>query len=236
MGEREQERLESVYESRSYDSDPAYRDTEPSYLQRVQGLERQILGALSVAGFDRDLASLEILDYGCGNGLWMGRWLAWGANYRRLHGVDIRPSAIDYARTVIPAVDFQSFDGSTLPFADDSFDVVSLNLVFSSILSARIRRACAVEIQRVTRPGGLILWYDFVIDNPKNPDVRGISAKRARNLWAPLRPIAERHLTLAPPLARRVAPRSAFAAAAIESLLPPVRTHYFAAFQKPAIT
>lgn len=233
MGEREQERLESVYGSRAYDSDPAYRDTEPSYLQRVQGLERQILRALSVAGTSRDLTSLEVLDYGCGNGLWMGRWLAWGADYRRLHGVDIRESAIDCARTRIPGVDFQSFDGSTLPYDDASIDLVSINLVFSSILSASVRRSCALDIQRVTKPGGLVLWYDFVVDNPKNPDVRGISASRARNIWAPFEPILQRHLTLAPPIARRVAPRSAFAATALESLVPPIRTHYFAAFQRP---
>ena len=27
-------------------------------------------------------------------------------------------------------------------------------------------------------PGGGVLWYDFTVNNPRNPDVRGVPMKR----------------------------------------------------------
>jgi hypothetical protein len=32
----------------------------------------------------------------------------------------------------------------------------------------------------LTKPGGQVLWYDFVYDNPRNPDVRGVPLARIR--------------------------------------------------------
>ena len=107
-GNGEQDRLEGIYESRAYDPTPTTRH-QLSYLQRVQSLERQVLDALSVAGLSSTIGSCEVPRLRLRKRpMWMGRWLA-GADYRRLHGVDIRESAIDHARTRVPGVDFRSF-------------------------------------------------------------------------------------------------------------------------------
>jgi len=53
------------------------------------------------------------------------------------------------------------------------------------------------------RPGGGVLWYDFTVNNPRNPDVRGVPIRRVRALFPQGRMQAQR-VTLAPPIARAV--------------------------------
>ena len=48
-----------------------------------------------------------------------------------------------------------------------------------------------------------MLWYDFTVDNPRNPDVRGVPLARLRALF-PQGRMRYRRVTLAPPLARAV--------------------------------
>jgi hypothetical protein len=70
-------------------------------------------------------------------------------------------------------------------------------------------------------PGGGVLIYDFVVDNPRNPDVQGVPLAEVRRLFPHAR-ITSRRLTLAPPLARHL-PAPLLAPAAM--LLPFARTH-----------
>ncbi|HVO75576.1 MAG TPA: hypothetical protein VMT35_16215, partial [Ignavibacteriaceae bacterium] len=53
------------------------------------------------------------------------------------------------------------------------------------------------------KPGGGILWYDFIFNNPQNSDVMGMPFKRVRELF-PEGEITKWKLTLAPPLGRMV--------------------------------
>jgi len=53
------------------------------------------------------------------------------------------------------------------------------------------------------RIGRGMLWYDFVYDNPRNPDIRGVQLQQVKALF----PNAKIHhwcLTLAPPISRLV--------------------------------
>ena len=58
-----------------------------------------------------------------------------------------------------------------LDFRTDSFDFVFQSTVFTSILDSEVRKEVAGEMLRVLKPGGVILWYDFHVNNPRNPDV-----------------------------------------------------------------
>jgi hypothetical protein len=70
---------------------------------------------------------------------------------------------------------------------------------------------------RVLAAGGAILWYDFFVDNPANPNVRGVRRREVEALFPGCR--AElRRATLAPPLARRVVPVSWTLGTVLESL------------------
>jgi hypothetical protein len=75
----------------------------------------------------------------------------------------------------------------------------------------------------VARPGGGVLWYDFTVDNPRNPDVRGMPPARIRALFPEAR-LESRRVTLAPPLARAVC-RLHPGLYTLCNALPPLRTH-----------
>jgi hypothetical protein len=89
------------------------------------------------------------------------------------------------------------------PIAEASQDVVMQATVFSSILDDAVQARMAAAMWRWLRPGGAVLWYDFTMDNPRNPDVRGMPLARVRALFPEAHVDAQR-ITLAPPLARRV--------------------------------
>ena len=46
--------------------------------------------------------------------------------------------------------------------------------VFPSILDDSFQQKLADRMWALTKPGGGILWYDFIYNNPRNPDVRGV--------------------------------------------------------------
>jgi ubiquinone/menaquinone biosynthesis C-methylase UbiE len=81
-----------------------------------------------------------------------------------LHGIDLLPERLRCAKETSPEnITFINSDASYLPYTSDGFDIVSQFTVFSSIFKPDYRRAIASEINRVLRPGGLLLWYDMRI-------------------------------------------------------------------------
>ena len=91
-------------------------------------------------------------------------------------------------------------------------------------------RRMAEEIERVLAPGGVLLWYDFAFNNPRNPHVRKVTAGELRTLFPNLQGrIAS--VTLAPPIARAVAGVSWRLAMAL-SRVPWLQTHFLAVLRK----
>jgi len=118
-----------------------------------------------------------------------------------------------------------------MPWEDACFQLVIASTVFSSILDARVRELLAREIVRVLTSGGVLLWYDFAFNNPRNPHVRRVSRDEIRMLFPDLAgPIQS--VTLAPPLARAIAPRSWIVATVLQAM-PLLRTHLLAVLEKP---
>ena len=220
-------RINSVYDRRGYDVDPEYSDTNPIYLHRLQSVERATLSSLAAVGLENRLPEISILDYGCGNARWFGRWIAWGAMPDNLTGVDLRAKAIELARIRFPQCNFQVMRAGFVPYANDSFDVVVLNLVFSSILDEKLRHTAAAEIVRVLKPEGIVLWCDFTVNNPKNPNVKKVNKHDIQSLFPDLKTVVMKRIILAPPLARRLVPISWLVAEIAESCFPFLRTHIF---------
>jgi SAM-dependent methyltransferase len=112
--------------------------------------------------------------------------------------------------------DLREGDAARLPWNDGSFDLVLQSTVFSSILDRNVQAAVAREMRRVLAPGGLILSYDLAVGNPRNLRVRGVRSPRLAELF-PGCEIHARRVTLAPPIARRLAPRAWLAAEVLEA-------------------
>jgi SAM-dependent methyltransferase len=221
---REEERIREAYARRT-DRD-LYSPLRPGQLFMLQEQERWLAKVLADRP-ERPVEELRILDVGCAGGYWLRRLQELGARPAHLTGVDLLKGRLHHARSLsAPAIGLAGASATDLPFSSGTFDVVMQYTVFSSILDQSVRRRVAAELLRVLRPGGRILWYDFRVDNPRNPDVRGLSAAAIRQLF-PLCRIQFHSVTPAPPLVRAAAQRS-WLLTAILSRIPFLRTHWFA--------
>ena len=223
-------RIVTEYERRSRDLPPDYYClTRSVNLYFQTHAARALASALDQAGL-LPLRTKQIADIGCGQGNWLLEFLQWEAEPSNLHGIDLSQPRIETARRRIPAADLQFGEASRLPWPDESFDIVSQFTVFSSVLDEDMRVSMASEMRRVVRANGVIVWYDFRVDNPRNRHVKGIGRHELRRLFPQCR-IAFRSLTLAPPIARLVVPRSWLAGSFLETL-PFLRTHLLAIIRK----
>ena len=131
---------------------------------------------------------------------------------------------------ILPDADLRVGDAGCLPWADQSFDIVFQFTVFSSVLDADLKKKIAGEMKRVLKPDGIILWYDFFVNNPWNPHVRGISSSEIKSLFLE-RQIDFQRITLAPPLSKLLAPFSIPLCAMLEKIKL-FNTHYLAVIKK----
>lgn len=210
--------------------DARYRPDAPAMALERADRRRTAERLLSAAGRlpDGRTACLEV---GCGAGGWAHELLAWGVAPPNLHGIDLSAQRIDTARLAVPQADLRVGDAAHLPWADGAFELVVASTLFTSILDEVVRRRAAAEIVRVLAPGGALLWYDFAVDNPRNPHVRRVTQADLAALFPSLGGEVAR-VTLAPPIARLVAPFSLRAARAL-GRLPFLRTHLLAVLVKP---
>ncbi|HEX9036778.1 MAG TPA: class I SAM-dependent methyltransferase [Ktedonobacterales bacterium] len=217
---RELDRIRDEYSARAARGASAgqYGLFDEAALAHTQSVERAVLGLLKRRGMTR-LSEAVVLDVGCGSGLELRRFLDYGARPENLYGVDLLPKRIDAARAQHPGIQWSVGSAHQLPFEDERFDIVMCFTVLSSILDATARDAVAAEMRRVRKQTGVIICHDFVYSNPRNPAVRGVSVSEMRRLFHwPGAQTCSRRVTLAPPLARRVAPRMEWLASALERL------------------
>jgi ubiquinone/menaquinone biosynthesis C-methylase UbiE len=227
-GAAEAARIVNAYARRI--KDDLYSLFDAAQLLSIQERERQTLSLLRQHGW-ADLLDKRILDLGCGSGTWIRDLVRWGAQPENLNGIDLLPGRIADARRLCPAgAHITCRNASELPYEDASFDLIIQSTVFSSILDPVVKQQVAKELMRVLKPGGLVLWYDFFVDNPKNPDVKGVRKKEIRQLLPGLSINAER-ITLLPPLARRIAMRSSLLYRCLSGLKI-LNTHYLAMLRK----
>lgn len=176
------------------------------------------------------LAQRSLLEVGCGSGGNLQDLLRLGAEPTRLAGLELLPERAAAARAVLPQV-VRIVEGDALAadIAPQSQHAVLAFTVFSSLLDDAFQQRLAEAMWRWVAPGGGVLWYDFAVDNPRNPDVRGVPLSRVKALFPEAR-FAVKRVTLAPPIARRL-PAALIGAAS--ACLWPLRTHRLVWAVKP---
>lgn len=206
--------------------DGRYDPLAPDVMLARQERERA-LARLLQRHLRRPLYELDVLEVGCGSGDNLLELLRLGADPARLVGSELLPARADRARRRLPAAAAVHVgDAMALPFAPASFDLVVQYTVFTSLLDDAFQQRLAMCMWQWLRPGGAVLWYDFTVDNPRNPDVRGVPLRRVRELFPQAR-IDARSVTLAPPLARAVCALHP-SLYSLCNLLPLLRTHVLA--------
>jgi len=199
--EREAAELAERYARRG---DPGrYSMLRADVWQTLQERQRAMLGLFAQTGLD-DLSRLHLLEVGCGAGGNLLELLRLGFAPDKLSGVELLPERLALARAVLPeALVLHGGDALDAAVADRSLDIVFVSTVFSSLLDDAYQQRLADAMWAWLKPGGAVLWYDFTVNNPRNPDVRGVPLARVRELF-PLGRLRHRRVTLAPPLARAV--------------------------------
>jgi ubiquinone/menaquinone biosynthesis C-methylase UbiE len=228
----ERARIEAEYVRRDKDGDKdLYAAWQPAPIFMHTGRKRVASMLLRRAGFF-PVGPGQCLEIGFGSIGWLADLISWGVPETDLHGIELSTERAGRAREILPQADLRVGDAASLPWKANSFKLVVASTVFTSILNDTVRQKVAREIVRVLAPGGALLWYDFAVNNPKNVQVRGIDRRELRELFPNLRGEI-RSVTLAPPLARFVVPRSWAIASLLESI-PLLRTHLLAVMVKPA--
>jgi SAM-dependent methyltransferase len=200
-----------------------YSMLRPEVLLAAQERQRKVVDLLRRHA-PAPPAQLRLLEVGCGMGGNLLGLLQLGFDPTHLVGSELLPQRAAHARSVLPeGTAIHEGDAVDLPFEPAAFDVVYVSLVFSSLLSDDFQARLAAKMWSWLRPGGGVLWYDFVYDNPSNRDVRGVPVNRVRNLF-PAADLTVRRVTLAPPLSRRVC-RVHPSAYHLLNALPFLRTH-----------
>jgi SAM-dependent methyltransferase len=173
----------------------AERQQALAALLREQGMSAAALG------------ERRVLELGCGAGGNLADLIRLGAAPERCAGIDLLPDRLAMARVSLPPAvqlrqgDAASYDPEALGLAREH-DLVLLFTVLSSVLDADVRAQLLARAWQAVAPGGALLVYDFVVDNPRNPDVRRVRVADVVRSAPRARATVVRRLTLAPPLAR----------------------------------
>jgi demethylmenaquinone methyltransferase/2-methoxy-6-polyprenyl-1,4-benzoquinol methylase len=123
-----------------------------------------------------------VLDLGAGTGV-STQELARSGAYAV--GADLSLGMLQAGHERRPDVPLLASDALALPFADDTFDAVTISLALRNIVDPD---AALREMARVTKPGGRLVVCEF-----------------SRPVWAPFRGVYAGYLMRAiPPVARRV--------------------------------
>ncbi len=208
-----------------------YSPLRPEVNRLLQQRQRALLALMRRAGI-HTVDELRLTEVGCGSGGNLLELLQLGFAPHKLQGIELLPERCEQARARLPAaLRLLTGDACQADIAAGSQDLVLQSTVFSSLLDDAFQQQLAAAMWRWLRPGGAVIWYDFTVDNPRNPDVRGVPMSRVRQLF-PQAAVTARRVTLAPPLARaacRLHPRLHD----LLNLLPLLRTHVLAWIAKP---
>ena len=226
------ERLRQMYATQ-YNPDPQDRNyiwhpLNPVSIYYRQAQERAIAELFRVN--ELSLSKLHILDIGCGNGGLLRFLASLGVSPDQLNGIDLMNYRITAARQLAPAgMTLLVGNAETLPYPEQCFDLVIQSTVFSSILDAQLRQRVAIEMLRVLKTGGDVLWYDFY--KTRNANLHRIPFQEVYLLFPGME---VRYLQrLHPIYVNKILRYGRFLSALLENLPGLPKTHYLILLRKP---
>ncbi|MBN1688950.1 MAG: class I SAM-dependent methyltransferase [Candidatus Omnitrophica bacterium] len=221
---KEIERIKKEYDRRAREIPVAfYSLKQPGNRLMYDQRKEKMLELLKVAKI-LPLENKKILEVGCGSGIWLEDFSNWDVPQKNLYGLDLETHLIEKAKAVLPNANLSPGNAENLPWPDKFFDVVLQSTMFTSILDPRLKQKIAHEMRRVLKENGVILWYDFRYDNPKNRNVKGITGSEIRKLFPGAKVILKK-ATLIPFLARWLAPKF-LGVCRVLSRIPFMNSHY----------
>lgn len=198
-------------------------DIYNSLYARLAKLER--FGKIKELLNDFDCQNKSILEIGAGHGDNIELFRNCGFKDASIFVNELQLERIISIKKNFPGIKIYEGNIFTLDI-DRKFDVVFQSTVFTSILLENQRKLLADKMWELLNPGGIILWYDFIYNNPNNPQVRKVSIAETRRLFPAAISFKIHKVTLAPPIGRRVGNMYGF------FNVPVLRSHIVALFKK----
>lgn len=180
-----------------------YSPFNPAVYMAIQEKKLTLIKLLTFANF-LPVSNKKVLEIGCGSGSNLLELISLGFLPENLIGNELLDYRANDAKHLLPtSTQIILGDAAKLDFEDNLFDIVYQSTVFTSILDNSFQQKLADRMWAMTKYGGGIIWYDFIYNNPKNPDVRGVPIKRIKELF-PKAKIKVWPITLIPIISRFV--------------------------------
>lgn len=174
-----------------------------SQLMTLQEQERVLIKWIKNEKIE-PLSNKKLLEIGCGNGNNILQFLKFGFKPENIFANELLPERIEILHENLPSkIKIISGNALEINIVSESIDVVYQSMVFSSILNKQFQNQLASKMWGWIKPGGGVLWYDFIYNNPKNKDVKGLKFNELKLLF-PKGEFKKWKLTLAPPLSRQI--------------------------------
>lgn len=177
-----------------------YQDSP--YTQAVQKEFKKSCFQLLSALF-KNLSDVTLLEIGAGNGTNAFMFEEMGIKLSNISFNELLSERIKAIKENFPNNAIYEGDATKIELTQ-KFDIVFQSTVFTSILNDTDRKNLADKMWSLLKPGGIILWYDFIYNNPKNPDVRKASIIETKQLFNKSKQSIIKKITLAPPVGRKV--------------------------------
>ncbi len=221
------DKIKSRYEKRKTDSD-VIAHSGNFYFNHFAQAERELEYLRILYKNFTDFDKLKLLEIGAGGGGNIYFFQKNGFSNSNIYANELLSDRLEILSNKFSGIHILSGDATLLQEAQyPTFDIVFQSTVFTSILDAGFKQKLAAKMWSLTKPDGMVLWYDFAFDNPSNKDVKGIKKEEIRQLFPNAKKIDFRKVTLAPPLGRRVKKLYPFF-----NLFPFLRTHLIAEIKK----
>lgn len=221
----ETDKIKERYERRK-SSDDVKRQNQSLHYNRYVLNEREELYERLLRQKFPDLSSIRLLEIGAGGGTNIHFFKKIGLKPENIFANELLPERVESLKQIIPHANI--FPGDALGLQEENkFDVVFQSTVFTSILDLEFRKKLAAKMVNLTRNGGIILWYDFIFDNPRNSDVKGVPKSEVRELFKG-KHIDFYAVTLAPPVGRRIGRLYPL----VNKIFPFLRSHVVAVISK----
>ena len=177
--------------------------------------------------FGNDLSEIKFMEIGAGTGDNIFFFARRGIKWNNIWANELLADRFEVLKAKFSECNLLEGDASKLDFKNE-FDIVFQSTVFTSVLDNNLKQQLASKMLEMVKSEGIILWYDFMYDNPRNKHVKGINKSEIKNLFAKANEIKFRKVTLAPPISRRFYKIYHL----LNTFFPFLRTHVIAVIKK----
>lgn len=178
--------MTEIQNNKNINSSPA-RTSDVSFDDYVDSYKNEIQSSIDFIGQDVDFflnvkaelllklaeknlgstANIKALDIGSGVGL-IDKLLQ--PKIKDLHGIDIEEGVVEKAKKNNPSVNYKIYDGTKIPFDDNTFDLTfAINVMHH--VPPDLWENFTNEMYRVLKPGGIAAVFEH---NPVNPLTRKV--------------------------------------------------------------